>query len=187
MDGLYRPPGHLSAKPVGIEQESFGRRVGKRRAELGWTQAQLAARVGVSRVALSHIESGATVASERTVALLASVFGCEPPELVAGTDYPIAKAERLPAIVARHTEVDHQLAVLTAVLEIVERVPRPEGARLVRNMRDTWRPRLLALRARNPDPDERRRLSAALRDLAALGAVPTVRPEPRDAERSSAP
>ena len=161
--------------------------MGKRRAELGWAQAQLAARVGVSRVALSHIESGATVASERTVALLASVFGCEPPELVAGTDYPIAKAERLPAIVARHTEVDHQLAVLTAVLEIVERVPRPESARLVRDMRDTWRPRLLALRARNPDPDERRRLSAALRDLAALGAVPTVRPEPRDASRSSTP
>jgi transcriptional regulator with XRE-family HTH domain len=175
----------LSAKPVGIEPESFGRRVGKRRAELGWTQAQLAARIGVSRVALSHIESGVTVASERTVALLAGVFGCEPPELVADTEYPVAKAERLPAIVARHTEVDHQLAVLTAVLEIVERVPGNEGARLVRDLRDTWRPRLLALRAGTPGPDERRRLSGALRDLAVRGAGRTVGPEPGDTSRSS--
>jgi transcriptional regulator with XRE-family HTH domain len=159
--------------------------VGKRRAELGWTQAQLAARVGVSRVALSHIESGATVASERTVALLAGVFGCEPPELVADTNYPVAKAERLPAIVARHTEVTHQLAVLTAVLETVARVPGHEGARLVRDVQDTWRPRLLALLTRTPDPDERRRLSAALRDLAFPGAGREVRPEPGDTSRSS--
>jgi transcriptional regulator with XRE-family HTH domain len=165
----------LSAKPVGIEPESFGRRVGKLRAELGWTQTQLAARVAVSRVALSHIESGATVASERTVALLAGVFGCEPPELVADTDYPVAKAERLPAIVARHTEVTHQLAVLTALLKIVERVPGHEGARLVRDMRDTWRPRLLVLQAHTPDTEERRRLSAALRDLAARVAERPVR------------
>jgi transcriptional regulator with XRE-family HTH domain len=156
----------MSAKPVGIEPESFGRRVGKLRAELGWTQAQLAARVGVSRVALSHIESGITVASERTVALLAGVFGCEPPELVAGTKYPVAKAERLPVIVARHTEVAHQLAVLAAVLEIMQRVPGREGARLARDVRDAWRTRLLALLDRTADPEERRRLRATLRDLA---------------------
>jgi transcriptional regulator with XRE-family HTH domain len=178
MEGLYRRSGQPSAKPVGIEPESFGRRVAKRRAEMGWTQARLAARVGVSRVALSHIESGITVASERTVALLAGAFGCEPPQLVADTDYPVAKAERLPAIVARHTEVGHQLAVLTAVLEIADRVPGHEGARVVRDVRDTWRPRLLALRTGTLDPDERRRLGAALRDLAARGAEPSVRPEP---------
>jgi transcriptional regulator with XRE-family HTH domain len=145
---------------------------------MGWTQAQLAARVGVSRVALSHIESGVTVASERTVALLAGVFGCEPPELVAETDYPVAKAERLPAIVARHTEVAHQLAVLAAVLEVAERVPGHEGARLLRDVGDSWRPRLLALRAGTLDPHERRRLGAALRDLAARSAERSVRPEP---------
>jgi transcriptional regulator with XRE-family HTH domain len=145
---------------------------------MGWTQAQLAARVGVSRVALSHIEAGVTVASERTVALLAGVFGCEPPELVADTDYPVAKAERLPAIVARHTEVAHQLAVLAAVLEVVERVPGHEGVRLLCDVRDAWRPRLLTLRARTLDPDERRRLGAALRDLAVRGAGHQVQPQP---------
>jgi transcriptional regulator with XRE-family HTH domain len=143
---------------------------------MGWTQAQLAGRVGVSRVALSHIESGVTVASERTVALLAGVFGCEPPELVAATDYPVAKAERLPAVVARHTEVAHQLAVLAAVLEIVERVPGHEGALLLGDVREAWRPRLLAIRDRTLDPDERRRLGAALRDLALRGAERSVPP-----------
>jgi transcriptional regulator with XRE-family HTH domain len=145
---------------------------------MGWTQAQLAARVGVSRVALSHIESGVTVASERTVALLAGVFGCEPPELVADTDYPVAKAERLPVMVARHTEVAHQLAVLAAVLDVAERVPGHEGARLLRDVRDDWWPRLSALRARTLDPDERRRLGAALRHLADRGAERQLPPQP---------
>jgi transcriptional regulator with XRE-family HTH domain len=152
--------------------------VGKRRAGIGWTQAQLAARVCVSRVALSHIETGVTVASERTVALLAGVFGCEPPELVADTDYPVAKAERLPVMVARHTEVAHQLAVLAAVLQVAERVPGHEGARLLRDVRDDWQPRLSDLRAGALDPDERRRLGAALRDLAVRGAERPLPPEP---------
>jgi hypothetical protein len=43
---------------------------------------------------------------ERTVALLAGLFKVEPAALVAGTAYPAAKAERLPAVVARHTEVE---------------------------------------------------------------------------------
>ena len=77
--------------------EPLGHRIAKHRAELGWTQAELAERVGISRVALSHIESGISNPGERTVALLAGVFKVEPHELVAGTDYPQAKAERLPS------------------------------------------------------------------------------------------
>src|SRR5690348_10549798 len=90
--------------------ERLGARVAKHRADLGWTQAELAERVGISRVALSHIEASISIPGERTVTLLAGVFRCEPHELVAGTDYPVAKAERLPLVTARYTEVDHQLA-----------------------------------------------------------------------------
>jgi transcriptional regulator with XRE-family HTH domain len=64
---------------------SLGRRVAKLRAELGWTQQELADRVAISRVAVSHLESDLNTAGERTVALLAGVFGMEPHELVAGT------------------------------------------------------------------------------------------------------
>jgi transcriptional regulator with XRE-family HTH domain len=99
-----------SASPV----PSLGRRIGARRNALGWTQQELAERLGASRAAVSHLEAGLTVPSERTVSLLAGVFKCEPWELVAGTDYPDAKAERLPTVVCRYTEVELQLRLLEA-------------------------------------------------------------------------
>ncbi|MFN8019874.1 MAG: hypothetical protein U0P45_17400, partial [Acidimicrobiales bacterium] len=40
------------------------------------------------------------------------VFKLEPHELVAGTKYPRGKAERLPLVAARHTEVELALALL---------------------------------------------------------------------------
>jgi transcriptional regulator with XRE-family HTH domain len=163
---LYRAGSRLSAKPLGIDEDSFGRRVAKERAELGWTQAQLAERIAMSRTALSHIEANLSVPSERTVTLLAGVFGCEPGALVAGTKYPTAKAERLPLVTARHTEVDHQLALLDAVLGTVERVPAPERDRLAADVRAEWRARLADLLAVCDDPGERRRVRVALAGLA---------------------
>jgi len=97
--------------------EALGNRIAKHRTELGWTQAELAERVGISRVALSHIEAGISNPGERTVTLLAGTFKVEPHELVARTDYPPAKAARLPVVAARYTEVEHQLALLDARLE----------------------------------------------------------------------
>jgi len=102
------------------ERERLGRRVADLRAKAGWTQQELAERIAVSRVAVSHVESGLSHPGERTVALLAGVFKVEPPELVAGTDYPVAKAERLPPTVARYSEVELQLALCEADLAWVE-------------------------------------------------------------------
>jgi transcriptional regulator with XRE-family HTH domain len=141
--------------------------VAKLRAGLGWTQARLGDRIGVSRVALSHIEAGLSVPSERTVTLLAGVFGVEPHELVAGTNYPAAKAERLPLVAARHTEVDHQVAVLAALAEQAGRLPEPHRSRVLDDLRGEWRPRLAGLAERAADPDERRRVLAASRWLRA--------------------
>src|SRR5687768_1844708 len=97
---------------------SLGRRIAKLRAELGWTQQELADRIAVSRVALSHLESDLSTAGERTVTLLASVFGLEPHELVSGTSYPPAKADRLPLVVSRHTEAELQVRLLDRDLEL---------------------------------------------------------------------
>lgn len=162
---MYRCPEHLSAKPRDITGESFGRRVAKLRAELGWTQSQLAERIAISRVALSHIEANVSVPGERTVTLLAGVFGREPHQLAAGTDYPLAKAERLPVVTARHTEVAHQLGVLDALLELVERVSEPVGDRLADDVRAAWRARLAGLLDDTEDTEERRRLRTAIRGL----------------------
>src|SRR5579885_550645 len=99
---------HVREEVVG---ESLGRRIAAFRAKLGLTQQELADRLAVSRTAVSHMEAGMTVPGERTVVLLAGLFKVEPHELVAGTNYPSGKAERLPVVAARYTEVELQLAL----------------------------------------------------------------------------
>lgn len=92
---------------------SLGQRIATLRVDRGWTQQQLADRLGISRVAVSHLETDLNTPSERTVALLAGLFRLEPHDLVAGTSYPTAKSDRLPLVVTRWTEVEHQLALLS--------------------------------------------------------------------------
>ncbi len=133
---------------------SLGRRIAKLRAELGWTQQELADRVAVSRVALSHLESDLSTAGERTVALLAGVFGVEPHELIAGTTYPTAKADRLPLVVARHTEVELQCRLLDRDLE-------EHGRTGDATLLDGWAHRLAALDRITIDPRQRELLARA--------------------------
>jgi transcriptional regulator with XRE-family HTH domain len=121
-------------------EQNLGRRIAALRASFGMTQQEVADRLGISRVAVSHIEAGMSVPSERTVVLLAGLFKVEPHELVEATKYPLAKAERLPAIAARHTDVELQLALCENDLAWVERTG--VGAR---DVADCWRPRLAAL------------------------------------------
>jgi transcriptional regulator with XRE-family HTH domain len=127
-----------------------------------FTQVELAERVGISRVAVSHLESSRTVPSERTVALLAGIFDLEPHELVAGTDYPPSKAERLPVVAARYTEVEHQLAVLEAEFRLVEKLPSAIATRERQRLVEEWGPLLRALMAEVIDAHERDALRAAL-------------------------
>src|SRR3954470_17599285 len=56
------------------EPNSLGQRIASLRAARGWTQQQLADRLGVSRVAISHVETEINSPGERTVALLAGLF-----------------------------------------------------------------------------------------------------------------
>src|SRR5947207_20209 len=121
--------------------ESLGDRIAKHRTELGWTQAELAGRVGISRVALSHIESNISTPGERTVALLAGLFKVEPHELVADTNYPAAKAERLPAVAARYTEIELLLALLDNDFAWLERTDGLDERRVL----DEWEARLRAV------------------------------------------
>lgn len=102
----------LPVEPRGTPE--LGRRIARLRGDLGWNQQELAERIGVSRTAVSHLEAGLSSPGERTVAILAGLFKVEPHELVAGTDYPAAKAERLPVVVCRYTEIELQLRLLAA-------------------------------------------------------------------------
>ncbi len=138
--------------------ENLGRRIARLRGGLGWTQADLAARLAISRVALSHLEAGISVPGERTVTLLAGLFKLEPHELVEATNYPRAKAERLPVVVCRYTEVELQLALLSADLERADVGLDPVEA-------DEWRQRLRKLRRVSHDRREREALAEAIREL----------------------
>lgn len=144
--------------------EKLGRRIAALRAERRWTQQQLAERLGVSRVAVSHLESNLTDPGERTVALLAGLFHMEPHELVAGTTYPVAKMERLPVVVARWTEVEHRLALLDADLRWVGRLPAAE----VRRLLEGWLPTLDELRRHAREPTEAAAVDAARRKVTDL-------------------
>jgi len=137
--------------PRGPEVESLGRRIADHRLKRGWTQADLAERLGISRVAVSHLETDVSPPGERTVALLAGLFKQEPHELVAGTNYPPAKADRLPPVVNRHTEAELQVALCEADLAWVERGgPSATADRVLHD----WDLRLRAL-ARDCDRHDR--------------------------------
>ena len=138
--------------------EPLGQRIARLRARQGWTQQELAERLAASRVAVSHFEMGLAVPSERTVVLLAGLFGQEPHELVAATNYPRAKAERLPPVACRYTEVELQLALLHRDLEWVARL----GDNQVRaRVMAEWQVRLAELGQRADDTRERRMLEQA--------------------------
>ena len=139
--------------------ENLGRRIARLRGELGWTQHDLATRLAISRVAVSHLEAGLTVPSECTVTLLAGLFKLEPWELVENTSYPQAKAERLPPVAARYTEVELQLRLMEAELERVDGSGGGEQARAA------WRHRLELLRKCAHDAREQEALRLALRRL----------------------
>ena len=138
---------------------SLGRRISVLRADRGWTQQQLADRMGISRVAVSHLETDLNTPSERTVAILAGLFRMEPHDLVAATSYPVAKSDRLPLVVARWTEVEHQLAMLERDLWWLDggdsregRTARP-GPATVEQVLGDWEVILAKLADRVVDPD----------------------------------
>jgi transcriptional regulator with XRE-family HTH domain len=138
--------------------ETLGARLSRLRAAQGWTQQELADRIAVSRVAVSHFEMDLAVPSERTVALLAGVFKLEPLALVADTYYPPGKAERLPPVVARYTEIEKELCLLERDLHWLSRL---RDRRLVFDTCHGWLDQLSALDVQAATKHERRLLDDA--------------------------
>jgi transcriptional regulator with XRE-family HTH domain len=142
---------------LAVVNESLGKRIAGCRMARGWTQQHLAERVGISRVAVSHLEAGLSIPGERTIALLAGLFHVEPHELVEGTAYPAAKAERLPVVVTRYTEVEHQLALLDAEMALASGAGTNGSA----GLRAAWTERLAVLAKSAHDAEEHAAVLAA--------------------------
>jgi transcriptional regulator with XRE-family HTH domain len=145
--------------------ESLGQRIARLRTRLGWTQADLADRLAASRVAVSHFEASLALPSERTIVLLAGLFKLEPADLVEGTGYPIAKAERLPAVACRYTEADLQLALLACDLAWLERLGTAISPLVHTNVRAARVVAIEALLATTEDQHEHAKLEEALSKL----------------------
>ena len=138
---------------------NLGHRIATLRASRGWTQQELAERLAISRTGVSHLEAGMSTPGERTIALLAGLFKLEPHELVDGTSYPTAKAERLPVVVCRYTEGELQLRLLDLDEERGLDDPR----------RADWVARLRVLAKVTHDRDEAALLEEARRRLSSGG------------------
>jgi transcriptional regulator with XRE-family HTH domain len=106
--------------------DSIGKRLAYLRQKHGWTQQSLAYRLAVSRVAISHMEMDLTLPSERTVTLMAGVFKMSPIELVEGTSYPQAKAERLPVSTMTYSELELNYALLLNDTQWIDRLEDPK-------------------------------------------------------------
>ncbi len=106
------------------------------------------------------------VASERTVVILSGVFGLAPLDLVSGTSYPLAKAERLPIIAALYTEVSLTLAVFQAESNLMKELAVPETK--TASWAAGWARRLSDMRDRWPDRIERGELDRCLQQIRAL-------------------
>lgn len=149
--------------------ELLGQRIARLRSELGWTQQEIADRLAISRVAVSHLEAGLSTPSERTITLLAGLFKYEPGELVAGTAYPDSKAERLPSLACRYTEIEFQLALLERDADWLHQLADiPAALQYGRERRDHWALELERLSRTTTDRRMRALIERGRRRLAAL-------------------
>ena len=153
-------------RPLGTG--SLGQRIAALRGERGWTQQQLADRLGISRVAVSHLETDLNTPGERTIALLAGLFRMEPHDLVGGTSYPTAKVDRLPLVVSRWTEVEHQLALLDRDLAWLDRLadhPAALSGGEVEQVLGAWEATLAKIAGVASEPTEVDAVDRALRSV----------------------
>lgn len=123
--------------------ESIGKRIARLRLQNNLTQEIVAERVAISRVAVSHIEMELNIPSERTICLLAGLFKVSPVALVEGTNYPQAKAERLPLVVCCYTPWELEFMLLERDMDWLKKMgdweKRPFFAA---ELWQTWKTRL---------------------------------------------
>jgi len=121
--------------------DSIGKRLAYLRQKNGWTQQSLANRLAMSRVAISHMEMDLTIPSERSITLMAGVFKMSPTELIEGTNYPRAKAERLPELTTIFTELELNFALFKNDIEWLDRLTDPFIKKFfIRDVLDKWFP-----------------------------------------------
>ena len=84
-----------------------------------------------------------TIPSERSITLMAGIFKFSPIDLVDGTTYPTAKAERLPELTNLYTELELQQALLLNDFEWLQRLDNSTPkSQYIQDTLTKWLPRL---------------------------------------------
>jgi transcriptional regulator with XRE-family HTH domain len=152
--------------------ETIGKRIAQLRQAHSWTQQGLANRLSISRVAVSHIEMDLSIPSERTITLLAGLFKQSPYQLVRGTSYPAAKAERLPEIACCYTKLELELAIMENDLAWLSSLASVTGCtERLHDILEKWRTRLAEWAEEVIDEREREAIAKAQKRLAACEAI----------------
>ena len=122
----------------------IGQRIAELRQQHGWTQQDMADRLGISRVAVSHIEADISFPGERTAALMAGLFKVSPHKLVEGTTYPQAKTDRLPRLVCSYTEFEVEIALLENDITWLDKLQdSPKHKTFALEVSEKWQPRFV--------------------------------------------
>ena len=121
-----------------VSQHELGERVADARRRKGWTQGELAARVGLTQTSVSRIETGGRAVSSLELAELAEVLGVSVLDLLRAGQRPmLAIAARLghfrdPGAVDRALRRAEALIRLDELLDSVLGPSPPEGAAQLR-------------------------------------------------------
>ncbi|HEX3211381.1 MAG TPA: helix-turn-helix transcriptional regulator, partial [Actinomycetota bacterium] len=153
-----------------VTQQELGQRIAGARRDRGWTQAELAARVGLTQTAVSRIETGARAVGSLELAELAEALGVSVLDLLRAGQRPmLAIAARLgrfrdPGAVDRALRRAQTLTRLDELLDSVLDAPSGESG-----------PRRLGGAGRGPAVDQGRRLAGEVRRALGLGDGPIAR------------
>jgi Zn-dependent peptidase ImmA (M78 family)/transcriptional regulator with XRE-family HTH domain len=168
-----------------VTQQELGQRIAGARRDRGWTQAELATRVGLTQTAVSRIETGARAVGSLELAELAEALGVSVLDLLRAGQRPmLAIAARLgrfrdPGAVDRALRRAQTLTGLDELLDSVldapsgEPPPRLSGAGRG-PFGEPGRPRLGGA-GRGPAVDQGRRLAGEVRRALGLGDGPIAR------------
>jgi Zn-dependent peptidase ImmA (M78 family)/transcriptional regulator with XRE-family HTH domain len=162
-----------------VSQHELGERVADARRRRGWTQGELAPRVGLTQTSVSRIETGVRAVSSLELAELAEVLGVSVLDLLRGGQRPmLAMAARLghfrdPGAVDRALRRAEALIRLDELLDSVLG-PSPPGGAAPPEAEAAVEP--AAVRpgevGRGPAVDQGRRLAGQVRQALRLGDGP---------------
>lgn len=113
-------PGRPTTKPT----PAFGARLAALRQERGWTQAQLAEKMGVSVKAVTYYEREVSSPNTRTLARIGQALGVEPAVLLGS-----------PSV--KHASRPGPAGKLQQVFERASKLPRDQQKHVVRVVEDT--------------------------------------------------